>query len=78
MKSQLISEQCNDQKIKAWDGDTNHLTFLDWFFKNPFFEIAMSGREGIGQRSDMLASSKVYLLVNLFEKTSIMPLGIFL
>ena len=34
------------------------------FFFNPSFNVAMSGRAGVGSR----ASSEVYVLVNLFEK----------
>ena len=38
--------------------------FLDEFFKNPTFKIAISGRAG----SLRWASYEVYRLVNLFEK----------
>ena len=52
------------------------MPFLDGFFENLTFKIVMSGRAG-GWWADVghWASSEVYLLVNIFEKT--MLLGIF-
>ena len=56
-------------------------SFLGGFFKNPSFEIAMSGQAGGWDGCPGVtrwASSEVYHLVNLFEKPSKMLLGVFL